>query len=318
VLGDWGTGKWRDGNDPNGPAISIIDQVAAMNPLPDVTIHLGDVYYAGTENQEEALFLGPWVAGSQGSFTLNSNHEMYPSGTGYFEQAMVNSKFTQQVKASYFAINIADDWVIIGLDSACDIDFPGNTLTPFLLDGRITDPFQSEFVAGLDLLNSSGVRKKIMVMTHHTGIATDGTGEPVALMGDIQRLLHGNPAYAGADEKDCNPDYWYWGHVHNGIVYNAAAPGLAGTGILARCSGHGSIPFGNGYGLAAHPGNVDWYAQTPYSEMKNPPGPPTDQQVNRVLNGYAILTFNGNTVTEDFYNQGDNATPVYTVPPASG
>jgi hypothetical protein len=310
VLGDWGTGKWQDGNDANGPAISIIDQIGAMNPAPDLTIHLGDVYYAGTEIQEEALFLDPWIAGSQGTFALNSNHEMYPGGTGYFEKTLTDQRFAAQVQASYFAINLAD-WVIIGLDSAYDIDFPTNTTTPFLLDGRITDSDQADFVKGLDLLDANQVRKKIMVMTHHTGIATDGTGEPLALMGDINTMLAANPAYASAEAA--YPDYWYWGHVHNGIVYKDSAPGLAGTGIQARCAGHGAIPFGNGYGLDGN-ANVEWYAQTPYSALATP----TPQQVNRVLNGYAILTFSGSTVTEEFYNQGDSATPIYTVPPAGG
>ena len=45
-----------------------------------------------------------------------------------------------------------------------------------------------------------------------------------------------------------NPAYWYWGHVHNGIVY---APRASPGNTLSRCLGHAALPFGNAEHLAA-------------------------------------------------------------------
>ena len=43
IVGDWGTGEQV--------ATNLMQQVASLNP--DVLIHLGDVYYAGTQSEEQ-------------------------------------------------------------------------------------------------------------------------------------------------------------------------------------------------------------------------------------------------------------------------
>lgn len=298
IIGDWGTGKYVDGADKDGPAIAIMDQVMKMTPSHDLTIHLGDVYYVGNDdtlympNTENSNFLDLWKPGSQGSFTLNSNHEMYPGGSGYFLEAMKSPMFAAQNGASYFAVTFSD-WIIIGLDSAYDIDYPTNTTTPFLLEGRITDATQLGFVKGLDLTG-----KTVIVLTHHTGMNTAGT-EPNQLWTDVTGALKANPTF---DNSKKGPDYWYWGHVHNGIVYSS---GSAVGGITnARCVGHGAVPFGKAYGISTK--KTDYFAQTPYPN-------PTPQQQNRVLNGFSTLTLDATkgTLNEAFYEM-NNTVPVWT------
>ena len=56
---------------------------------------------------------------------------------------------------------------------------------------------------------------------------------------------------------------------------------------------------------------MEWYAKTPYGELQNPPGPPTPQQANRVLNGFVLLTFAPGKVTEAFYDQGNSGAPAW-------
>src|SRR5678816_4626168 len=68
VIGDWGTGCWTDGQ-IDCPALEVINQVKALTP--DYTIHLGDVYYAGTSgfldsDEEVSNFVDNWVSGSRG------------------------------------------------------------------------------------------------------------------------------------------------------------------------------------------------------------------------------------------------------------
>src|SRR6185503_2735372 len=120
IVGDWGTGSWTDGNINNYPALSVINQVQLMTP--DYTIHLGDVYYAGTagfldSDEEVNNFVNSWVSGSQGSFMLNSNHEMYSGAQGFFGKGLKAAPFALQQNTSYFALQ-SDKWIIIALDTA--------------------------------------------------------------------------------------------------------------------------------------------------------------------------------------------------------
>ncbi len=77
LAGDFGTGDW--GSTGNPAASTKIRKVIA-GLAADISIHLGDVYYAGTDGSEQANLISLWPAGSLGSLTMNSNHEMYPVG----------------------------------------------------------------------------------------------------------------------------------------------------------------------------------------------------------------------------------------------
>ncbi len=271
VVGDFGTGTWTDGNS-SGPAAAVMDQIG-KNPA-DYTIHLGDVYYAGFEEEETNNLIGQWdPCGSAGTyFTLNSNHEMYDGANGYFCTALSpTGPFSAQKGTSYFAID-GGSWIIIGLDSA----YYDTSL--FFMQGALTDSDQLSFIKSLDLTN-----KKVFVMTHHNGISVDGSTQEQLFTEVVNALGRA-------------PDFWYWGHVHNGIVYTASSA----AGTYARCVGHGAIPFGNGYGLQKND-NIDNYANTPYPN-------PDLQQENRVLNGYALITFNSSMqqILEQFFDQEGN------------
>src|SRR5215208_1609836 len=85
MASDWGTGT------PS--AYKVADQMRRADP--DVTIHLGDVYYPGTEDEYRSYCMAPgcWPSGklrpggdadARGTYVLNANHEMYSGGRGYF------------------------------------------------------------------------------------------------------------------------------------------------------------------------------------------------------------------------------------------
>jgi hypothetical protein len=84
---------------------------------PHYTIHLGDVYYSGLHYEELNNFLSIWPAGSVGTYTLNSNHEMYCGGVGYFRDLLGIPMFVAQQGLSYFALT-NEHWLTIGLDTA--------------------------------------------------------------------------------------------------------------------------------------------------------------------------------------------------------
>jgi hypothetical protein len=85
------------------------------------------------------------------------------------------------------------------------------------------------------------------------------------------------------------PAYWYWGHVHAGVVYEPKSPG----DVLCRCLGHGALPWGHASELAGNP-NVKWYE----NRSANDPDIP-----QRVLNGFAMLYLDGPKIQEVFYDE---------------
>ncbi len=282
VMGDWGTGSWQDGQYVS-PSVAVGKAISSLKP--NITLHLGDVYYSGLWPEEQMHLLQTFPAGSQYNFTLNSNHEMYDGGNGYFGTALTNGLFAVQNKTSYFVINFAD-WVLVALDSAYYDD------SFFVMQGAL-DPGQQSFVQGLNI----GTDKKVIVFTHHTALATDGSA--INNASDMSNLFA--DVYFALNER--YPDFWYYGHTHNGIVYNDNSvtknyKTAFNRHPKIRCIGHGAIPFGNGYDLYDSSGKpiaaVDYYAHTPLPK-------PDVQQQKRVLNGFAMLTLQKGTLTEDVY-----------------
>ena len=79
-----------------------------------------------------------------------------------------------------------------------------------------------------------------------------------------------------------------------------AAPPRGLQRRLGRCIGHSAIPYGDAWGMEGQT-TYDYYAQTPDTG---------DKWGLRVLNGYAILTLTGATLTEEVFEQG-NRNPVW-------
>ena len=252
IAGDWGTGTTT----PNFPATKVAAQIRKINP--DYTIHLGDVYYAGT-GEEEGNNMQNWPQGTSGSFTLNSNHEMYDGGYGYF--AELARRFPLQKGTSYFALQ-NDHWLIVGLDSAYYSD-----VFDLYMKGSL-DRTQLSWLAGLPK------NKKIIVLSHH---------EAYDELADARTPLYTQVTQALGRV----PDYWYWGHLHNAICYQANG------GFHGRCIGHGAIPYGTATELENDP-SVLWYEK----ELANDPDYP-----ERVLNGFARVTLNGDVLDEQMIGE---------------
>ena len=117
ILGDWGTGQ--------DAAKLLLRQIA--NKKPDVVIHLGDIYYAGTQFEVNTYFLQIWQQilnlGDKldriPTFTLAGNHDMYSGGVPYYH---LIKKLGQP--ASYFCLRNAN-WQFIGLGHRVSRPQPG-------------------------------------------------------------------------------------------------------------------------------------------------------------------------------------------------
>lgn len=284
VVGDWGTGPYKNADGVEASTL-VMKNLASHNP--DYTIHLGDTYYAGTSKEDDVFnneeidnLINVWNSGSDNNFALNSNHEMYSGGVGLFHEALnakFTSKFTLQNGASYFAL-VHEKWVIFGLDSAY---YDQSWL---IMDGALTDYDQINFMKGIDVTN-----KKVIVMTHHNALKNPGTTR-LPLWDDMNKAL-GN--------KD--PDFWYWGHLHNGIAYTSEANA---NKAIVRCIGHGGIPFAKATGLYQDDGSKTGANNKEIAYYSGENLPIQKGVMHKLApNGFGILTISGKSLKEEFFNQ---------------
>ncbi|MGA7784184.1 MAG: hypothetical protein WB997_06025 [Candidatus Acidiferrales bacterium] len=265
LAGDWGTGDWRVGSNP-APSTRVGSRLGSLGL--DITIHLGDVYYAGTSDQELHELTNIWPRGATPSLALNSNHEMYSAANPYFN-AIAGAPFGMQNGCSYFALE-NKNWVIVGLDSAYFSRELG-----LYMDGSI-GPAGGPQLTFLQVQIAKG--KKVIILTHHNGLLEDGLSA-TKLWAEV---MSGFASGAG-------PALWYWGHVHAGAVYKPFGP----SNVPARCCGHGGLPWGQASSLAASM-NVAWHE----NRLADDPDIP-----QRVFNGFAVLSLNGPSVQETFYDE---------------
>jgi predicted phosphodiesterase len=195
IVGDWGGG--------NAAAQAIAEQIRKIKP--DHVIHLGDVYYAGTEKEVQDRFLRFWPTTSSGgqSFALNSNHEMYSGGYGYFNVTL--KQFRQP--ASYFSL-ANKNWRFIGLDT-----------------GYVDHDLNKEQVDWLTA-QFKGNNPKTILLTHHQLFSAYEKTDASNLQSRVQPLLDTGKIYG-----------WIWGHEHLCVVYQKH------MGINAVCLGNGCFPY---------------------------------------------------------------------------
>lgn len=199
IIGDWGGG--------NAAAQAVAKQIQQLNPQPDHIIHLGDVYYAGTEKEVQERFLKYWnwfMPKPPGrSFALNSNHEMYSGGYGYFDLTL--KQFKQP--ASYFSLS-NKNWRFIGLDT-----------------GYVEHDLNNEQV---DWLTGQfkGNNPKTILLSHHQLFSAYENTNADHLKSRVQPFLQANQIYG-----------WIWGHEHLCVVYEKF------MGIKAVCLGNGCFPY---------------------------------------------------------------------------
>lgn len=201
LYSDWGTGE------PS--ARRVMEQIRLCNPTH--AIHLGDVYYSGTKRECENRFLrvieelGPPVASCR-HFALNSNHEMYSGGYGYFDVTL--ARFGQP--ASYFNLRNRH-WNLIGLDSGYE-------------DFGLKEPQREWLQAQL-----AGEGRSILLSHHQPFSAYEGRAQNRKLFQKTADLLP--QVFA-----------WFWGHEHKCIVYRDHM-GIKGRCIGHGAIPEG-VPFG--------------------------------------------------------------------------
>jgi hypothetical protein len=267
IAGDWGT--------HNAVSARIGHVIAGMRPTH--TIHLGDVYYAGTDD-EERKFVQDWPAGSAGAFTLNSNHEMFSGGHGYFAIALRSEKFGNQTY-SYFALHDSE-WLFVGLDSAYHATKAG--LIPYQI-GHIyegipeADPqvqWLRRVLAHPLAKRADGTPKRLCLFTHHHGLEPDGS--ETVLLAEVRTALEGRL-----------PDVWYWGHVHGAAAYEVPYGNFT---LRGRLSAHGGVPYLSEFDPAKDAAAHIVWAERPNGDALG-------------ANGFALVRVVDGALVESFYDE---------------
>lgn len=268
LLGDWGA--------DNDHAQTLAALARQRNP--DYVIHLGDIYYAGTE-PECRKFLENWplkeAAGASRkghSFALNGNHEMYSEGRYYFTTVLEG--FGQD--ASYFELSNSR-WQFFGLDTA---------YVPFSISGGAVDTSlkcQWDFL--VEEINRSPAKKNILLCHNQPVSAFHKEYQAGAsLREEYERLI-------GATRADAVYG-WFFGHEHRCTIYDDSA-----LPYKARLLGNGAIPHDPQTETAPEIFNgvsCTKFVAANHGRLNNGP---------LAISTFALLTVDGDRILIDYINE---------------
>ena len=273
ILGDWGVG--------DDVATNVLQQVAALKP--DLLLHLGDVYYAGTKIEVKVNFLNICrsVLGNIPTYTLCGNHDMYSGGDGYY---WLLDEIGQ--KSSYFCLQ-NDDWVFLAMDTGFHDNNPFNVSTN--MTKLVSQDGWSEASWHLDQISKAGNRK-LVLLSHHQLFSPFGSvgsvdGTPYAYNPNLYDVF-----------KTVLPkvEWWFWGHEHTLGIYPPYMDLKKG-----RCVGASAVPvfhdqqsYFSASGLKTLDGTMPTWDQNGVLGFSK----------NMYNNCFAMMTLNGASATVDYYD----------------
>jgi Calcineurin-like phosphoesterase len=287
IIGDWGTGE--------STAKNLLQQVASFKP--DILLHLGDIYFAGTQHEANTNFLTICrkVLGNIPLYSMCGNHDMYSGGNGYY---WLLDQIGQ--KSSYFCLQ-NDYWQLLAMDTGY------NDRNPFTVTSNMTSLYNqdgwNEADWHLGKIQQAGNRR-IALFSHHQlfspfgSVGTNSSGQPSAynpnLLANFQNVL---PKVA----------IWFWGHEHTLALYDEYL-GLE----RGRCVGASAVPvFTNQQDYADDDSLLNGNVTTlptwnPAANLGS-----TDGDYN---NAFAIMTLNGAAAAVVNYYQVPPNGPYTQVP----
>ncbi|HEY3840501.1 MAG TPA: metallophosphoesterase [Bryobacteraceae bacterium] len=296
LLADWGTGD---------PAVAHTSLEALFACKPDVIIHLGDIYYAGTPDECTGNFLNYLVTACKAHYqvpvyNLAGNHDYYSGGPGYYTLlTQLNPECappgTATQGASFFCLRNAK-WQIQAMDTGYgDHDI-------FTVANDTTQLQPSEVQWHMDKIASADGRR-IILLSHHQlysafekiGTAANNYYNP-SLLANFETAMNSGAITA-----------WFWGHEHVLGLY-ADFPLLNSNQPKGRCIGYSAFPMmkaDNPYNLLVGSDKVPL--------LSDPPFLLTTQDVYN--HGFVILTLADTYAQADYYQiPGDGApaaSPLY-------
>lgn len=273
IIGDWGTGA--------PAAVNLLQEVSALKP--DVLIHLGDIYYAGTMNEVHTNFLDicQVVLGtSVPIFSLCGNHDMYSGGAPYYW--LVN-QIGQQ--SSYFCLQNAD-WQFLAMDTGNNDNNP-ITVATNMTSLPIVDGW-SEADWHLNKIVQAGSRKTVLFSHHQLFSAFSSVGSA-----DGQAYAYNPNLLANFQDVMPKIQWWFWGHEHTLAVYDPYLNLRRG-----RCIGASAVPVFTDQQTYTTAQNLQTLnGVMPTWDASGTLGS-TDKDYN---NCFAFMTLNGASANIDYY-----------------
>jgi Calcineurin-like phosphoesterase len=232
ISADWASGTRES---------DYVAQLMMKGFDPHHTIHVGDIYYIGSEAEAKSNCLGvapdhvqkgvKWPSGSIGSWALAGNHEMYGLDKGYFNTFLPNVGLANSTKgqlASYFVLENSY-WRVINLDTgyhtyALFIDSKNNTQPQAVID----------WLVDTVKLNDPTDTRGIIFISHHQYRSAFDTPY-LATPKQLAKLVP-----AGRQVL------WLWGHEHRLALYNMSSFGGVDLNAYGRCLGVGGFPVSMG------------------------------------------------------------------------
>ncbi|HEX4695485.1 metallophosphoesterase [Sphingomonas sp.] len=277
ILGDWGTGQ----------SVAAIVVAEMMKQMPDVIVHVGDLYYAGTMGEMEANYLG-LIANARAAtgcrapiYNLPGNHDYYTKGAPFYAalgKVNADAAFPASPtapapvqQASFFALS--NSWLQLqGMDTGyhdSDLFRVADDTT------RLNDTEAAWHLYQLSQANAAN--RSVLLFSHHQawsaceGIGTGpGTVGGTDVPGDVAAQAAGfNFAQARSAMPMASYNVnlqrqlasvapgtvlaWFWGHEHVLEVYDQAA--------IAKSTVNGNpladlfrwVPYGACVGHSAFP-----------------------------------------------------------------
>ena len=273
IIGDWGVG--------DEVAINVLRQVAAQKP--DILLHLGDVYYAGTQHEAKVNFLDICSSVLPGIpiYSLCGNHDMYSGGSGYY---WLLDQIGQ--KSSYFCLQ-NDNWMFLAMDTGFHDNNPFNISTNMTkLESR--DGW-SEADWHLEKIKGAGNRK-LVFLSHHQLFS------PFGSVGSVDNTPYAyNPnLYEVFKSVIPNVEWWFWGHEHTLGIFSEYMKLKRG-----RCVGASAVPvFQDQQSYATAGGLTTLDGAMPIWDTKGV----LATSNNMYDNCFAMMTLTGATATVEYYD----------------
>jgi predicted phosphodiesterase len=227
LIGDWGTGA--------EPAKRILRQVKTNQP--DVLVHLGDIYYSGTDDECRMNFdaivndVLERRTKDISVYTLAGNHDMYSGGIGYYSLISRLNKSSMKQPASFFCLRTEDNsWQLLAMDTG-QHDYNALSVSTAL---TYVDQDERDW-------HEARIREfpgKTILLSHHQLFSAFSQIGPRDVTGKLNPI---NPelkkVYDQLRSAGKTIAAWFWGHEHNLCVYQLYHDLRRG-----RCLGHSAIP----------------------------------------------------------------------------
>jgi hypothetical protein len=290
LVGDWGTGE--------PAAINVLDGILAKDP--HFLIHLGDVYFSGTEHESYAglydLIRQRKDASSLPVFTLAGNHDYFSGGDGFYQLIDHLNEGAARQAASYFCVRNRH-WQLLAMDTGFMDSVPSKgallKLSTVGFKGFQTDLRDDEFRWHRHQLESTAGRRTILLSHHQLFSAYDAIGVPTSPNSVNINLNRRFSQYFSAQGSQSQVRAWFWAHEHDFVPMS---PHYNGLGASA-CLGHGAIPVDSA--KVRRPGSPPYNGRNKYANSLGIDGG------GYYNHGFSVLYFRGSQDVEVTHFQVD-------------